>query len=56
MCIGLHFAYMQVKAVMYQLLRQYEFELPAGYELNMQELPIPKPNDGLPLTMRRRAE
>ena len=56
MCIGLHFAYMQVKAVVYQLLRQYEFDLPVGYELKMQEVPIPKPRDGLPLILRKRVE
>lgn len=53
MCIGLHFAYMQVKAVMYQMLRQYEFSLPENYELNMLEVPIPKPKDRLPIDLKR---
>jgi len=53
MCIGLHFAYMQVKAVMYQFIRQYEFSLPENYVLEMQELPIPKPKDKLPLHLHR---
>jgi len=53
MCIGLHFAYMQVKAVMYQFLRLYEFSLPENYQLNMVEVPIPKPKDRLPITLRK---
>ena len=54
MCIGLHFAYMQVKAVMYQMLREYEYALPDNYVLNMLEVPIPKPKDRLPMTLRTR--
>jgi len=53
MCIGLHFAYMQVKAVMYQFIRRYEFSLPENHLVKMQELPIPKPKDKLPLRLRK---
>ncbi len=53
MCIGLHFAYMQVKALMYQFLRQYEFSLPDNYQLKMIEVPIPKPRDRLPVKLTK---
>jgi len=55
MCIGLHFAYMQVKAFMYQFLRQYEYTLPENYKLDMIQVPIPKPRDRLPLSLKSRA-
>jgi cytochrome P450 len=51
MCIGLHFAEMQVKAVMTQLLQRFRWSLPAGYEMPVQQAPISKPRDGLPLTL-----
>ncbi|MFT7687906.1 MAG: cytochrome P450 [Candidatus Azotimanducaceae bacterium] len=54
MCIGLHFAHMQVKAFIYQFLRSYEFELPKDYKLEMIQIPIPKPKDGLPILLKSR--
>lgn len=52
MCIGLHFAYMQTKVFMYQLLLNYRFHLDEGYEADFQIMPIPKPKDGLPIHLR----
>jgi cytochrome P450 len=52
MCIGLHFAYMQTKVFMYQLLLNYKFHLDDGYEADFQIMPIPKPKDGLPIHLR----
>ncbi|MBI1182461.1 MAG: cytochrome P450 [Alphaproteobacteria bacterium] len=52
MCIGLHFAYMQAKVFMYQLLRNYRFHLDDGYQAEFQVMPIPKPKDGLPIHLR----
>jgi cytochrome P450 len=52
MCIGLHFAYMQAKVFMYQLLRSYRFHLDDGYQAEFQVMPIPKPKDGLPIHLR----
>jgi len=53
MCLGLHFAYMQVKILMAQLLPQYRITLPAGYAPAWQPWPIPKPKDGLKVTFER---
>ncbi|WP_427969978.1 cytochrome P450, partial [Altererythrobacter sp.] len=47
MCLGLHFAYMQVKILMAQLLQRYSMEIEEGYEPKWQPWPIPKPRDGL---------
>ncbi len=49
MCLGLHFAYMQVKAFFFALLSQNRIELAPGYKGEFAMFPIPKPKDGLPL-------
>ncbi len=52
MCIGMHFAGLQVKAVLSRLLRCFEISVPAGYAAPMVPIPIPKPKDGLPVHLR----
>ncbi|MGQ7829728.1 cytochrome P450 [Altererythrobacter sp. Z27] len=47
MCLGLHFAYMQVKILMAQLLPRYSIKIAEGYDPAWQAWPIPKPKDGL---------
>jgi cytochrome P450 len=49
MCLGLHFAYMQVKILLWHLLRNNSVTLPAGSGDDWQAWPIPKPRDGLPV-------
>ncbi len=51
MCLGLHFAYMQVKVFIAQLLRDYRIELPAGSGDDWNPWPIPRPKDGLPMKL-----
>ncbi len=53
MCLGLHFAYMQVKVLMAQILQRYRIEMADGVGEDWQAWPIPKPRDGLPVTFRR---
>jgi cytochrome P450 len=54
MCLGLHFAYMQVKVLMAQLLSRYRIALAEeGQEVRWQPWPIPKPRDGLPVVLTR---
>ena len=48
MCIGLHFATMQIKLVMFEMLRRYRWSLPEEYEMPVQQSPISKPRDDLP--------
>ena len=52
MCLGLHFAYMQVKILTAQLLQRYRIEIEEGYEPEWQPWPIPKPKDGLKVMFR----
>lgn len=49
MCIGLHFAVMQIKLVMFEMLRRYRWSVPAGYAMPVQQSPISKPRDDLPV-------
>ncbi|MEM9255867.1 MAG: cytochrome P450 [Pseudomonadota bacterium] len=54
MCIGLHFAIMQIKLVMSEMLRQYSWSVPDDYRMPVQQSPISKPRDGLPIFFERR--
>jgi cytochrome P450 len=49
MCLGLHFATMQVRILMAQLLSRYRIELEPGSGEAWQYFPIPRPKDGLPV-------
>ena len=52
MCLGLHFAYMQVKILLAHVLTRYHIDIAPGYEPKWQPWPIPKPSDGLRVTFR----
>ena len=52
LCIGQHFADMEVKSVMHQVLRRFRFSVPAGYRMPYQLVPIAKPRDGLPISLQ----
>ena len=52
-CIGQHFATLQVKAIMHQLLLRYRWSIKPGYTMPYQLVPIAKPKDGLPVTLER---
>ena len=53
MCLGLHFAYMQIKILMHAILTQNRVVLSGGpdYEPKWQVFPIPQPKDGLPMRL-----
>ncbi|MBP6380155.1 MAG: cytochrome P450 [Sphingorhabdus sp.] len=51
MCLGLHFAYMQMKLFIHHLLTQARVEVADGYDPAWQAWPIPKPKDGLRVRM-----
>jgi cytochrome P450 len=51
MCIGLHFAYMQAKCFARHFLQNLEVSLEPGYKPDWQVWPIPKPRDGLRVTL-----
>ncbi len=53
MCLGLHFAEMQVKAILQPLLSQWQWHVAADYEPSYAFAPIAKPRDGLPIRISR---
>lgn len=55
MCLGLHFAYMQIKILIHAMLTQNRIMLQGGpdYEPKWQVFPIPQPKDGLPVRLER---
>lgn len=53
MCLGLHFAYMQVKAFFFHLLAENRIVLSPDYKAEFNMFPIPKPKDGLPLRIEK---
>jgi cytochrome P450 len=53
MCLGLHFAYMQVKSFFFHLLAENQIVLSDKYTGEFSMFPIPKPKDGLPLRIEK---
>jgi cytochrome P450 len=53
MCLGLRFAELQIKAFLFQLVQRFRFHVPEGYRMPVQQAPISKPTDGLPLQLQR---
>ncbi|MHC9295825.1 cytochrome P450 [Mycobacterium sp. LTG2003] len=54
-CLGQQFADMNVKAIMHQLLRRFQWHVPAGYRPRMTWGTGPTPADGLPISLERLA-
>jgi cytochrome P450 len=52
MCLGSRFAELQVKVVLHQLLQRFRISVPEGYEMPVQQAPISKPRDGLPIELQ----
>ncbi|WP_233716838.1 cytochrome P450 [Ketobacter alkanivorans] len=52
-CIGLHFAELQIKTIMHQVLLNYRWEVPARYTMPVNFTTLPNPADGLPVTLTR---
>lgn len=52
-CIGLYFGQMEIKTIMQQMLRRFEWSVADGYEIPMDYSALPVPKDGLPVTLRR---
>jgi len=53
MCLGLHFAYMQAKCFARHFLQNLSVSLEPGTTPDWQMWPIPKPRDGLRVTLAR---
>jgi cytochrome P450 len=50
-CIGLHFAGMQIKSVLHQVLQRYRWTVPADYEWPLDTTSLPSPKDRLPVRL-----
>lgn len=53
MCIGLHFAEMQVKTVLHHVLQRYRWSVPRHYEMPVDFTSLPVPADKLPVKLQR---
>lgn len=53
MCIGQHFADLQVKAILHQLVQRFRWSVPRDYVIPYQLVPIAKPKDKLPIRLTR---
>jgi len=53
-CIGLYFGQMEIKTIMHNLLRDYEWSVPSGYQIPMDYSALPVPKDKLPVALVRR--
>jgi cytochrome P450 len=52
-CIGLHFAELQVKAILHQLLQRFLLSVPPDYEMPLDTTSLPIPADKLPVCLKR---
>ncbi|QKT08238.1 cytochrome P450 [Gordonia sp. X0973] len=52
-CIGLYFGQMEIKTIMHNLLRDYEWSVPSDYVMPMDYSALPVPKDKLPVDLRR---
>lgn len=50
-CIGLHFAMMQAKAILFHLLKRYQFKRVGSEPVSYHILPITRPVCGLPIAL-----
>lgn len=53
MCIGLHFADLQVKAILHQVLLNYRWSVPKSYRMPIDHTSLPVPGDKLPVKLER---
>lgn len=53
MCIGLHFAEMQIKAILHQVILRYRWSVSAAYQMPVNFTSLPTPKDKLPVRLER---
>ncbi len=54
-CLGMHFAGVEVKAIVHQLLLRFEWHVDAGYVAPLDFTSLPFPSDGQPVDLRLRS-
>ncbi|MBT8113996.1 MAG: cytochrome P450, partial [Arenicella sp.] len=50
-CLGLKFAELQVKLVLFHILKNHQLQVAADYQMPYQPAPIGKPSDNLPIQL-----
>jgi cytochrome P450 len=53
-CIGMHFGMYEVKSLVHELVRRFEWSVPPDYAVRWDPTALPVPTDGLPVTLRAR--
>lgn len=53
-CIGMHFGTYEVKTIVHELVRSFEWTIPQDYHVQWDPTALPVPKDGLPISIRRR--
>lgn len=53
MCIGLHFAEVQIKSVLHQVVQNYRWSVAPDYTMPVDHTSLPVPADGLPVKFER---
>jgi cytochrome P450 len=51
MCIGFRFAEIQIRAILHQIVQRFRWSVREGYSMPVQQSPISKPKDGLPVQL-----
>jgi cytochrome P450 len=51
MCIGFRFAEIQIRAILHQIVQRFRWSVRKGYTMPVQQSPISKPKDGLPVRL-----
>jgi cytochrome P450 len=51
LCIGMHFAILEIKAVLHHVLARYRVTVPKDYEMPLEVVPLMQPKDGLPVRL-----
>jgi cytochrome P450 len=54
-CIGMRFGQLEVRTIAALLLARFELSLPAGFELQIRQMPTISPKNGLPMRVHARA-
>jgi cytochrome P450 len=54
-CIGMRFGQLEVRTIATLLLSRFELSLPAGFELQIRQMPTISPKDGLPMRVHARS-
>lgn len=51
LCIGMHFAMLEIKAVLHHVLSRYRVTVPENYVMPLEVVPLMQPKDGLPVRL-----